>query len=83
MGGFAELAVHETSASIYLPLLRCTTRMVTLANGAACVAERAFERAGTAWINRTGATYPGYFAPVTREGTSIVPNRSVWDELRD
>ena len=83
MGGFAELAVHETSATVYLPLLRCTTRMVTLTSGAACVAERAFERAGTAWINRTGATYPGYFAPVTREATSIVPNRSVWDELRD
>ena len=26
---------------------------------------------GTAWINRTGATYPDYFATPTLEATSI------------
>jgi len=129
MGGFDELTVHPDVLDGIPALAALPTRLVTLTNGAASVAQRLFERAGigehferllsvedagiwkpapgayayaaqqcsvepidlmlvavhpwdidganraglgTAWINRTGATYPDYFTPPTLEATSIL-----------
>ena len=128
MGGFEELSVHDDVRCGIPALSALDTRLVTLSNGAATVAQRLFERAGigkhferllsvedagvwkpapeayayagqqcgvelidmmlvavhpwdidgahraglgTAWINRTDATYPDYFSAPTLEATSI------------
>ena len=128
MGGFDELTVHPDVLEGLPALAALPTRLVTLSNGAATVAQRLFERAGigehferllsvedagvwkpapgayayaaqqcgvepidmmlvavhpwdidgahraglgTAWINRTGATYPDYFTAPTLEVTSV------------
>jgi len=128
LGGFDELTVHPDVLDGIPVLAALPTRLVTLSNGAATVAQRLFERAGigehferllsvedagvwkpapgayayaaqqcgvepidlmlvavhpwdidgahraglgTAWINRTGATYPDYFAAPTLEATSV------------
>jgi 2-haloacid dehalogenase len=128
MGGFDELTVHHDVHDGIPTLAALDTRLVTLSNEAATVAQRLFERAGigehferllsvedagvwkpapgayayaaqqcgvepidmmlvavhpwdidgahraglrTAWINRTGATYPNYFAGPTLEATSV------------
>ena len=128
MGGFDELTVHPDVLDGVPALAALPTRLVTLSNGAATVAQRLFERAGigehferllsvedagiwkpapgayayaaqqcnvepidlmlvavhpwdidgarraglgTAWINRTGATYPDYFTAPTLEATSM------------
>ena len=129
MGGFDELSVHADVHDGIPALAALNTRLVTLSNGAASVAQRLFERAGigqhferllsvedagiwkpapgayayaaqqcgvepidmmlvavhpwdidgahraglgTAWINRFGAIYPGYFTPPTIEATSVL-----------
>ena len=128
MGGFDELTVHRDVRDGIPALAALDTRLVTLSNGAATVAQRLFERAGigehferllsvedagvwkpapgsyayaarqcgvepidmmlvavhpwdidgahraglgTAWINRTGATYPDYFTAPTLQATSV------------
>ena len=128
MGGFEALSVHDDVHDGIPALSALDTRLVTLSNGAATVAQRLFERAGigkhferllsvedagvwkpapkayayaghqcgvelidmmlvavhpwdidgahraglrTAWINRTGATYPDYFTAPTLEATSV------------
>ncbi len=128
MGGFEELSVHDDVHDGIPALSALDTRLVTLSNGAATVAQRLFERAGigkhferllsvedagvwkpapaayayagqqcgvelidmmlvavhpwdidgahraglgTAWINRTDATYPDYFTAPTLEATSV------------
>ena len=128
MGGFDELTVHPDVLDGIPALAAMPTRLVTLSNGAATVAQRLFERAGigehferllsvedagiwkpapgayayaaqqcgvepiammlvavhpwdidgaaraglrTAWINRTGGTYPDYFSAPTLEATSV------------
>lgn len=128
MGGFDELTVHPDVLDGIPALAALPTRLVTLSNGAATVAQRLLERAGigehferllsvedagvwkpapgayayaaqqcgvkpidlmlvavhpwdidganraglgTAWINRTGVSYPDYFTPPTLEATSM------------
>ena len=128
MGGFEELSVHDDVHDGIPALSALDTRLVTLSNGAATVAQRLFERAGigkhferllsvedagvwkpapgayayagqqcgvelidmmlvavhpwdidgahraglgTAWINRTDATYPDYFTAPTLEANSV------------
>jgi 2-haloacid dehalogenase len=128
MGGFDELTVHHDVLDGIPALAALRTRLLTLSNGAATVAQRLLERAGirehfemllsvedagvwkpapgayayaaqqcgvepvdlmlvavhpwdidgahragldTAWINRTGATYPDYFARPTLQATSM------------
>lgn len=128
MGGFDELTVHPDVLDGIPALAALPTRLVTLSNGAATVAQHLLEQAGigehferllsvedagvwkpapgayayaaqqcgvepidlmlvavhpwdidgahraglgTAWINRTGATYPDYFTPPTLQATSV------------
>lgn len=128
MAGFGELSVHEDVRDGIPALAALGTRLVTLSNGGAAVAQSLFERAGigehferllsvedagvwkpapgsyayaaqecgvepmdmmlvavhpwdidgahraglgTAWINRSGATYPDYFTGPTLEATSV------------
>ncbi|MGB7983246.1 MAG: hypothetical protein WCF36_20895 [Candidatus Nanopelagicales bacterium] len=83
MGGFDALDVPSDVPAGLPALGALGPWLVTLSNGQASVAEQLVERAGDsghferqlstedAWINRTEATYPGYFNAPTLEATSL------------